>query len=120
MNNPPQYQEVIGRYNIDFLNTSWDLVFKNGDIAITKRGDLMMNSDEYSALFRLVQYWRFNEPYMRTLFERAITTKRRLEALIKIRDDSIDRFVNHESNDEISANAIGMASYAGAIVMVVS
>jgi hypothetical protein len=118
--NPPQYREIVERYNVDFLKTPGDLVARNNSIAITKRGDLMLNSDEYSALTTLVQYWRFNEPYLRTLFELGLTTKRRLEALIKLRDGSLDRFVNHERNDEISANTIGTASYAGAIVMVVS
>jgi hypothetical protein len=118
--NPPQYREIIERYNIDYLKTTGDLVAKNGNIAITKRGDLMLNSDEYSALATLVGYWRFNEPYLRTLFALALTTKGRLESLIKTRDDSLDRFVNHERNDEISANAIGTSSYAGAIVMVLS
>jgi hypothetical protein len=80
----------------------------------------MLNSDEYSALVTLVQYWRFNEPYLQKLFGLALTTKRRLESLMEIRDRSLDRFVNHERNDEISANAIGTASYAGAIVMVLS
>jgi hypothetical protein len=118
--NPPQFREIVERYRVDFLKAPADLAIRKGDIALTKRGDLMLNSEEYSALFTLVQYWRFNEPYLRNLFEVVLTTNRRLGSLIEQRDQSLDRFVNHERNDEISANAIGMASYAGAIVMVMS
>jgi len=118
--NPPQYREIIDRYNVDFLKAPGDLAVKNGDIAVTKRGDFMLNSDEYSALVTLVTYWSFNEPYLRNLFDLSLTTKCRLDSLVAQRDQSLDRFVNHERNDEISANAIGTASYAGAIVMVIS
>ena len=59
--NRPQYQEIIDRYNVDFLKATGDLTLTaTGDIALTKRGDLMLNSPEYSALGTLVTYWRFN------------------------------------------------------------
>jgi hypothetical protein len=80
----------------------------------------MLNSEEYSTLFTLVQYWRFNEPGLRTLFDLASSTKRRNETLTKEKDGSWDQFISHERNDEISATAIGSASCAGAIIVVLS
>ena len=122
---PRPYDEVVDRYCIDILKPPGDLLIKDGDIALTKSGDLMLKNAEYSAMFRLLQGWRFNAPTLQTLFEQVFATRRRRKEL----DDELNRvFVGrvfdpkaaapflpdpdsfkryHELNDEIAANEIG-------------
>jgi hypothetical protein len=57
---PPAYDDVVERFGIDILGTPGGLVLKGGDIALTKRGELMLNHADYSAMLRLVQGWRYN------------------------------------------------------------
>jgi hypothetical protein len=74
---PRPYDEVVDHYCIDILKSPGDLVIKDGDLALTKSGDLMLRNAEYSAMFRLVQGWRFNTPTLQTLFEQVFATRRR-------------------------------------------
>jgi hypothetical protein len=135
---PRPYNEVIDRYCINILKSPGDLVIKDGDLALTKSGDLMLKNAEYSAMFRLVQGWRFNTPTLQTLFEQVFATRRRRKEL----DDElngvfaghvfdpkavapfmpdparVERY--HELNDEIAANEIGASACAGAVVLVLS
>jgi hypothetical protein len=45
---PPSYEEVIERFGLSILKEPGDLVVKNGNIAVTKVGNLMLNSAEYT------------------------------------------------------------------------
>jgi hypothetical protein len=56
----PADDDVLERFGIDILRTPGGLVLKGGDSARTKRGDLMLNHADDSAMFRLVQGWRYN------------------------------------------------------------
>ena len=40
----PAYDDIVERYGLNILKTPGDLVVKDGDIAVTKTGDLMLNS----------------------------------------------------------------------------
>lgn len=112
-------------------------MLKNGDLALTKSGDLMLNNAEYSATLRLVQRWRFNAPTLKMLFERVFSVqnrKRELDARLNVvfanhvfdtkasdllpPSESIEQY--HALNDEIAANEIGASACAGAIVLVLS
>jgi hypothetical protein len=74
---PPPFEEVVNRYSVELLQSPGDWVVKDGDLAMTKSGDLMLNNAEYSAMFRLVQGWRFNTPTLKVLFERVFSVKDR-------------------------------------------
>ena len=54
MTSPPPYAEVLDRYGIDILRATGDWVIKDGDLALTKSGDLMLKNTEFSAMHRLV------------------------------------------------------------------
>ena len=115
----PAYAEVIERYDLDILKVPGDLVAKDGNIAITKYGDLMQNNAEYSAMSRLVQGWRFGAPTLQTLFEMAFTTMRLWKDLDESRNHAFTsrRFdAYHELNDEIGANELASAAYAGVVI----
>lgn len=75
----PSYDEVVERYNFDILKNPADFVTRDGDLAVTKFGDFMLDSPEYSALSCLVQNWRFNAPALRQLFSLAYAAKGRRE-----------------------------------------
>jgi hypothetical protein len=120
---PPAYDEVVERYGLEILKSPGDLVVKDGDIALTKSRDLMLNNAEYSALFRLVQRWRFNAPTLQSLFDLVFTTKRRRKDLDASLNGAFvvrhfDRY--HELNDEIGANELASVAYAGTVVLVLS
>jgi hypothetical protein len=66
---PPSYDHVVKTYGLEILMVPGDLSIENGDLAITKDGDLKMGDTIYNGLFRLVQAWRYNAPHLRFLFE---------------------------------------------------
>ncbi|WP_336083402.1 hypothetical protein [Thalassospira sp. CH_XMU1448-2] len=70
----PQYDEVVEKHNIEILKAPGDLVVRNGDLATTAWGDLMLNNEYYSSYFKFVQEWRFNYPTQRLLFSNVIST----------------------------------------------
>ena len=51
------------------LYTGADLQFKNGDLALTKDGDLRSGAIPFDLMYRLVQSWRYNAPAMRLMFD---------------------------------------------------
>lgn len=75
------YDEVIDRYRITVLEQPGDLVLKDGELAVTKSGDLMVNSPGYSALYRLVQWWRHSLPMLTVLFNQFCESRARKRPL---------------------------------------
>ena len=134
---PPAYDDVIECFDLDILKTPGDLVLKNGDLALTKGGDLMLKNADYSAMFRLVQGWRYNAPTLRPLFDLVVTAKRRRKDL----EGSVDRVFldrfnpaspnplmpdarsiaqHHQLNDEIAANEVAVSAYAATVILVLT
>jgi len=52
---PDSYDDVIFRYGLTALYNGGDLQIENGDLALTKDGDLRLGAIPYNAMFRLVQ-----------------------------------------------------------------
>jgi hypothetical protein len=127
----PSYEQVIETYAITLLKTPGDLqLTANGDIAVHD-GDLKLGNDQYNAMFRLVQAWRFNSPTLEGLFNLAIDSGTTRDRLTKEQDelmsllvatnwsrDSIKEY--HSKNDEIGANEIGEGACAGALFVILS
>jgi len=130
----PEYDEVVDRNDITFLQTPGDWKIVDGDLATTRRGDIMVNSQEYSALFRLVNWWRFNYPVMHVMFHAVFPSaverehlEGELESLFKDAAQksphpmtSFDYDEFHRINDAMGAEEVARAVYAGAIVIAVS
>ncbi|QIN60302.1 hypothetical protein SBC1_02770 [Caballeronia sp. SBC1] len=130
----PEYNEVIDRNDISFLQTPGDWKIVDGDLATTRRGDIMVNSPEYSALFRLVNWWRFNYPVMHVMFHAVFPSaadrerlEGELETLFKdaskksphpMNSSDYDEF--HRINDAMGAEEVARGVYAGAIVIAMS
>lgn len=128
----PSYEEVITKFNLEILQSPGDLVVENGDIALTKSGDLMLNNVHYSAMRRFASAWRFNAPMLEALFELKIAVSSRSkdlkENLNQVFEDPKDLHLrsSHSStalsrrlalNEEIAANVLGSESCAGAILL---
>lgn len=54
----PSHAEIVTKFKLEILKSPGDLVLENGDIALTKSGDLMLNNEHYSAMRRFVSTWR--------------------------------------------------------------
>jgi hypothetical protein len=65
----PSYDHIINIHDLRILKTSGDWSLENGDLAMTKDGDIKVGDTAYNGLFRLVQTWRYNVPHLRYLFE---------------------------------------------------
>lgn len=134
---PPHFDEVVEKFNLEILKSPGDLVLKDGDIAITKTGDLMLNDAPYSALFRLVQRWRFNAPTLLMLFNSVMGDQRRRDELNEsmnnifagrafsgsqdsplVRAEQAERF--NDINDELGASTLGAEACAAAAVLILN
>lgn len=135
MNDPtPTYDEMVSRYGLTILESPGDLQIENGDIAVTKDGDLKLGDTDYNALFRLVQRWRYTAPSLKTLFKLVYEMREKemhvcgllnqefepfsLASRKTTEDQAIQRY--HELNDAEAAAQLGYQTYAGAIIIVVN
>jgi hypothetical protein len=130
----PAYDDLVERNQIQLLQKPGDLVARNGDIAVTRWGDLMLNDEDYSAFFKLVQTWRFNFPTLKVLFDASIDSAQRGTSLEADLDDlfaqaaaksphpmhGLDYDAYHRANDSMGAAAIARGVYAGSITIVLS
>ncbi len=137
MKHPLDYDEVVEKFGLDILRAPGDLVIKDGDLASTKSGDLLINDVRYSAMLRLVQTWRFSAPMLESLFELSTKARaRRMELAQSLNgvfaessnfgsalpfrpsDERIVEF--HELNDALAASDLGAASCAAAIILILN
>lgn len=130
----PAYDEVVDRNGIQILKKPGDLAIRNGDLALTRWGDLMLTDEDYSAFFKLVQEWRFNVPALKVLFESSIGSaqhRKDLETdLEKLFIDagqktphpmhSLDYDSYHRTNDAMGAAEVARGVYAGSIALVLN
>ncbi|MGS1041723.1 hypothetical protein [Burkholderia glumae] len=130
----PGYDDVVNRNEISMLMTPGDLAVVNGNIALTRRGDLMMTSPEYHAFFRLVNWWRFNFAVLSAMFDSVFplvddatrlgqALEERFAVAAKKSPHSMtspDYDAYHRINDERGAVQVARGVYAGAIVVAVS
>ena len=132
----PGYGEIVDRFSLDVLQEPGDLVLVGGDLAVARSGDLMLNSVEYSALFRVVQEWRYNTPTMHYLFDIAFNVQHRKHeienAINCVFDQPYDPRTRglapdparvaryHELNDEMDALKTSALACASTVVMILS
>jgi len=129
----PSHQEIVTKFNLEILKCPGDLALKNGDLVLTKSGDLMLNNEHYSAMRRFVSAWRFNAPMLQSLFDITMAVSSRSKDLKR----SLNQVVDHRLapnqkpfppgstaftrrvalNEEIAANILGSESCAGAILL---
>lgn len=129
----PSHEEIVTKFNLDILKSPGDLALINGDLALTKSGDLMLNNEHYSAMRRFVSAWRFNAPMLKSLFDltmvvnsRSRDLKSSLDQVVAIRDAPNNKAFppgstsfsrRHALTEEIAANVLGSESCAGAILL---
>ncbi|MCY0856643.1 hypothetical protein [Cupriavidus sp. D39] len=130
----PDYLEIIERNDIDLLKIPADLAVLNGDLALTRRGDLMLNDIDYSACFSLVNWWRYNYPVMAVMFEAVFPPADLAERLDGELEElftraaatsphpmqSFDYDAYHRINDARGAQQVARGVYAGAISVALS
>jgi hypothetical protein len=62
------YDDIVDTYGLTILQEAADWSLEDGDLAMTKDGDIKVGDTAYDGLFRLVQTWRFSEAHLRYLF----------------------------------------------------
>lgn len=135
---PPSFDHMVETYGLTILEGGLDFALENGDLALTKDGDIKLGDTVGSAMHRLVQAWRLNAPHLRHLFDlSAAMEKRRHELDTKLdqlgqaqraafdirtfprpNPDFVVAF--HQINDEQDSAVYGHATYAGCACMVIS
>lgn len=131
----PDYDTIVERNGIGMLHEPGDLALRNGDLALTKWGDLMLNNEDYSAFFKLVQEWRYNYPTLKVLFETVFDTfawQRRLAQEIEgsvptstpahpdpLFNPEMDPAAFHRATDQHGAAEVARGTYAGALVIII-
>src|ERR1700687_144566 len=135
---PPSYDHVVNTYGLEILMAPGDWSIADGDLAMTKDGDLKMGDTAYNGLFRLVQAWRYNAPHLRFLFEMMKSMRiRRLgldDKMNRIGEEKHARFdikthmhpdpafnqAFHAVIEEQGAADYGFATYSGCLVMLLT
>jgi hypothetical protein len=127
----PSYQEVIEVYDIGLLKAPSDLqLTSDGDIAVHD-GDLKLGSDQYNAMFRFVQAWRFNSPTLEGLFGLVAASTQAQDRLNDELSNVMSRLFAtnwskgsvtnyHAINDLLGANEIGEVACAGALFIILN
>jgi len=129
---PDSYDDVIFRYGLTALYNGGDLQIENGDLALTKDGDLRLGAIPYNAMFRLVQSWRYNAPAMRLMFDTIYELRnakpeleQNLEEILS-RGPALGRFLPsrdvplyHAANEAIGATKVSRSALAGSLIIVV-
>jgi hypothetical protein len=84
----PEYDALVEKHGLSLLMEPGDFSLVNGDLRLTKDGDLQLGDATYSAMFRLVQAWRFSRPHLARVFafsvEMAEALRRHAEQTEKI------------------------------------
>ncbi len=130
---PDSYDDVIFHYGLTALYNGGDLQIENGDLALTKDGDLRLGAIPYNAMFRLVQSWRYNAPARRLMFDTIYELRnakpeleQNLEKILS-RGPALGRFLPstdvplyHAANDAIGATEVTRSALAaGSLIIVV-
>jgi hypothetical protein len=57
---PPSREELVRRHNLHLLERRVDLTRINGDLSITRWGDILAGSLQHAGFARFILYWRYN------------------------------------------------------------
>ena len=135
---PPTYEQVVETYGLEILKAPGDWSIANGDLAMTKDGDIQVGDAVYNALFRLVEAWRLNALHLRFLFNLVASMRARRVDLgdemnrigeekrarfdIRTYLENDEQFITafHANIDEQGAADYGFATYAGCVVLLLS
>jgi hypothetical protein len=130
----PDYDDLVEKHSIELLKQRGDWNIVDGDLEMTRRGDIMFNSPDYSALYRVVMWWRFNYQALEAMFDAAFPPKgeteqleRELEAVFARAAQttphpmmSLDYDEYHRINDAMDAEFVAKEAYAGFVVVALS
>jgi hypothetical protein len=116
----------------DALMEPGDFSPANGDLRLTKDGDLQIGDAVYSAMFRLVQTWRYSRPHLAQVFALTVETAQDLARLAERteaitiethgafdqRSSAQDHFAPlREAFEASGAVELGRQLYAGCIIL---
>jgi hypothetical protein len=60
----PEYDALVQKHGLSILMDPGDFSLEDGRLRMTEDGDIQMGDAVYSAMFRLVQAWRFSRPHL--------------------------------------------------------
>ena len=137
----PSYDQIVDAYGLTILKARADWSLENGDLAMTKDGDIKVGDTAYNGLFRLVQTWRYNAPHLRYLFEtmnkmcgwsksldekmNAIGEERMAQFCIDTYGKSDTKFAEYAAAlnavwEEQGVATFGAATYGGCLMLILS
>jgi hypothetical protein len=64
----PGYDALVDKHGLSILMQPGDFSLRDGGLRMTEDGDIQIGDAIYSAMFRLVQAWRFSCPHLAQVF----------------------------------------------------
>jgi len=114
-------------YGLEMLKTGGDLSVENGNIAVTKDGDLKLGDTAHNALFRFTQAWRLNSQHLHFLFgligsmrDRRTSLDGELNQIVFSKGAAEPGATFHRIRDEQRAAEYGSDTYAGCVILLLS
>jgi hypothetical protein len=132
------YDAIVDAYNLTILQDVGDWSLENGDLAMTKDGDIKVGDAAYNGLFRLVQIWRFSEAHLQYLFatmNKMLAWRERLDDNMNaLGEEKLARFNPERSfgpdpdfsaafndiRDQQATATFGAGIYAGSLMLMLS
>lgn len=68
----PEYDALVEKHGLSILFEAGDFSIENGGLRQTTGGDIQLGDATYSAMFRLVQAWRFSCPHLAQVFAMSV------------------------------------------------
>lgn len=130
---PFDYHALIAKHKLTLLEKPADLVFRNGDIAVTRWRDLSLGTTAFDGIFRFFNEWRYNEPTLRRMFDAQLVMAKR-EAVLRSKmeglavrlagaaseDQAIRSTEYHDNREELISIGYGRNAYSEAIILKLS
>ena len=121
----PGFDETLSRFGLEKLKGRLDLqVTKNGNIAVTRDGDLQFGDLQANALFRMIERWRQSESTIAELFGPMVRATQRQDELSRARERGDPPLLNqdprayHETTEAIYESQLISSTLAGSIFVV--
>ena len=136
---PPTREELVRRHKLHLLERPVDLTLINGDLSITRWGDILAGSVQHAGFARFILYWRYNwlsiQELLVAAYQAKIAVQKQREELDRLaaertslmRSNPFDQTGQQafhvkyqQEGDVLGALAFGQETYAASLMLTLS